>query len=213
MRTIDDHAVYWRARAEQSGEFCYLALGDSLTQGYGASAPDRGYVGQLVELVAQRTRAPVRVVNRSVCGATVRELVDEQLPQLHELKPDLVTVCIGANDAAATPTEQFRKAFSTVCEALPAGAFVTDIPDFQGGHAGEQARELAAVCRELVGAHPGLVPVAVEAATTGMAFNEFSDGFAHPDDSGYRRYTSAFWAAIEPTLREQLGGRSSTPTR
>lgn len=200
MLSIDDHARYWRDRAAQPGDFCYLALGDSLAQGYGASAPDRGYVGRLAELIGARTGSSVRVVNLGVCGTTVHQLSDDQLPRVHQLHPDLVTACIGANDAAVTSTAEFRTAFSTMCDALPAGAFVADIPDFQGGHASLQARELAGVCREVTGAHPGLVPVAVEAATAGMSVAEFATGFAHPDDTGYQRYTCAFWSAIGPTL-------------
>lgn len=197
---MPDHAAYWQGRAEQDGDFCYLALGDSLTQGYGASAPDRGFVGRLANLVATQTGASVRVVNIGVCGATVRDLVDVQLPVLERLRPDLVTVCAGTNDAAVTPVTEFRRHFATVCAGLPAGAFVADIPDFQGGHGGAQARQLSAICRDQVAARGDLVPVALEAATTGMTRNEFGTGFAHPHDTGYQRYTSAFWAAIAPTL-------------
>jgi len=43
-------------------------------------------------------------------------------------------------------------------------------------------------------------PVALEAATIGMTLAEFGTGFAHPDDTGYQRYTSAFWSAMEARL-------------
>ncbi len=198
--SIDDHAEYWRCRSERAGELCFVALGDSLAQGYGASAPDRGYVGQLAELVADRCDRSVRVVNLGVCGATVRDVVVHQLPSLARLQPDVLTLCIGANDAAMTALEAFRASLATVCDALPDGAFVADVPDFQGGHASDRARALSTICRELVHARAGLHPVALEAATTGMTVEEFSDGFAHPDDTGYRRYTSAFWSAMAPTL-------------
>lgn len=196
MLSIEDHASYWDRQATRSGDLCYVALGDSLAQGYGASAPQRGYVGELAALVRQRTQRAVRVVNLGVCGATVRDLVRQQLPVLAELAPELVTVCIGANDAGHTSTTAFRADFARVCAALPAGSFVADVPDFQGGHGSDQARELAALCRTVVGTTPGLVPVAIEAATTGMAITEFGTGFAHPDDEGYQRYTRAFWSAM-----------------
>lgn len=198
--SIDDHAEYWRSRSERAGELCFVALGDSLAQGYGASTPDRGYVGQLAELVGERCGGSVRVVNLGVCGATVRELVAEQLPALAQLQPDVVTLCIGANDAGVTAPAAFRATLATVCEALPAGAFVADVPDFQGGHASDRARALSAICREVVHARTDLRPVALEAATAEMTVEEFSDVFAHPDDTGYRRYTSAFWSAMAPTL-------------
>ncbi len=198
--SIDEVAGYWRARAERPGRLHYVALGDSLAQGYGASAPEQGYVGRLAEMIATAADTSVRVSNLGVCGATVRELVEQQLPVLRALQPDVVTVCIGANDAGHSPADKFRADFSAVCEAVPAGSFVGDVPDFQGGHGHAQARELAGVCRSVVAATSGLVPVAVEAATTGMEITEFGTGFAHPDDRGYQRYTRAFWTAIAPTL-------------
>ncbi len=200
MLSIDDHARFWRQRAAEEGELCYVALGDSLAQGYGASAPERGYVGELAALIGQRTGRTVRVVNLGVCGATVRDLVTGQLPVLRQLQPHVVTVCIGANDAGNTAVEAFRSDFAAVCDAVPTGSFVADVPDFQGGHGSTDARELAALCRSVVDSTPGLVPVAVEAATTGMESTEFGTGFAHPDDRGYQRYIRAFWAALEPTL-------------
>ncbi|MEO9221356.1 MAG: SGNH/GDSL hydrolase family protein [Mycobacteriaceae bacterium] len=200
MLSIDEVAGYWRVRAERSGRLHYVALGDSLAQGYGASAPEHGYVGQRAELIAATADTSVRVSNLGVCGATVREVVEQQLPVLRTLQPDVVTVCIGANDAGHTPTDTFRADFTAVCDTVPAGSFVGDVPDFQGGHGHEQARELAGVCRSVVAATSGLVGVGIEAATTGMAITEFSTGFAHPDDRGYQRYTRAFWSAMAPAL-------------
>jgi len=90
--SIDDHAEYWRSRSERAGELCFVALGDSLAQGYGASTPDCGYVGQLAELVGDRCDGSVRVVNLGVCGATVRDVVVHQLPSLARLQPDVLTL-------------------------------------------------------------------------------------------------------------------------
>jgi lysophospholipase L1-like esterase len=84
--SIDDLATYWRERAEQAGELQHLALGDSLAQGYGVSAPEHGYVGRLAALIAAAPRTPVRDSNLRVCGARVRQLVDEQLPAADVLR-------------------------------------------------------------------------------------------------------------------------------
>jgi len=46
---------------------------------------------------------------------------------------ELVTLCIGANDAGRTAPEQFRQRLRQVCAALPAGAIVGDVPEFQWG--------------------------------------------------------------------------------
>ncbi|WP_127784194.1 SGNH/GDSL hydrolase family protein [Rhodococcus sp. X156] len=200
MLSIDDLATYWGRRAEQPGDIHYLALGDSLTQGYGAGSPAQSFVSTLAGLLTDATGASVAVTNLAVCGARLEDLVIDQLPALARLRPDVVTVCIGTNDATHTDPDRFRDVFTRLCDTLPNGTFVADVPDFQGGHGDDEARELSAIIREVVAARPALVPVAVQAATAGMTVTEFGTGFAHPDDVGYQRYTRAFWEAMEPAL-------------
>ena len=82
-----------------------MAIGDSMSQGIGASAPERGLVGQVAEHLAAAGR-PHRVVNLSVTGARVQDAIDHQLPALHDLVaigpvPALLTVVIGSNDVVS----------------------------------------------------------------------------------------------------------------
>ena len=195
----ESHAAHWRERAAAPAGSTYLALGDSLTAGIGARDPERGLVGQLAARVAAARGAPVRVVNLGVSGATLADLLADQLPTAARVLAgggvDLVTVCIGANDAGTTGVAEFRAGFARLCDALPDGALVADVPSFQGGHRAQEAAALAAVCRAEVAARPRLVPVAVEAATTGMGITEFSADLFHPNPRGHRRYADAFAAA------------------
>ncbi|MEZ5374793.1 MAG: SGNH/GDSL hydrolase family protein [Microthrixaceae bacterium] len=76
-----------------------LALGDSAAQGVGGGHPSLGWVGQLAAL-GDRTD---RVVNLSVSGARVGDLVDAQLPRAEELldllgPPEATVIHIGGND-------------------------------------------------------------------------------------------------------------------
>ena len=77
----------------------WVALGDSMTQAIGASAYDRGWVSQLQALLEQAGSA-YRVLNLSVYGARVDDVLNRQLPAMREVgvPPDLVTVLIGSND-------------------------------------------------------------------------------------------------------------------
>lgn len=208
--SIDPRADYWEQRAQQPGDVAYLALGDSLSQGIGSSSPDTSFVSVLAGDLAERTGERVRVVNLSVTGATTAELVRDQLPRfvdlLAELEADgvpvgLVTVCIGANDAGSTSPEEYRRELGTVLDALPAGSYVTDVPDFNGGPRQEPAAELAAVAREEVAARPGLVLVPLEAATGEQSTDEYAADFFHPSDLGYRRYVEVFRTTIEESSR------------
>lgn len=96
-------AQYWddrnRAALEQDGPL-WVAFGDSMAQGIGASAPDRGFVPRVHERLIAETGDPWRVVNLAMTGARVRHVVEEQLPALAGagLEPDLATCMVGFND-------------------------------------------------------------------------------------------------------------------
>ncbi len=100
---VEPYADAWRAHnlvvLAQPGKR-WFALGDSLSQGVGASAYDRGWVGQ-VNTQLDRSGYTVNVINLSATGARVRDVIDGQLPLLASLEPqegDIVTVMVGSND-------------------------------------------------------------------------------------------------------------------
>lgn len=202
---VDDYAEYWRERAEEPGEIVYWALGDSAAQGVGASDPWRGYVGQLITRIEDASGRSVRIINISVSGARVADLVADQLPQLPGLpEPDLVTLAIGGNDAGNTDPEDFRRAFSIAVAALPDGAIVADLPDFQGGPRLQASRELSDVARQVIAAaEPRITFAPLERSTAANTLLDYSPDFFHPDASGYERWADAFW----PAVRERLGMR------
>lgn len=189
-------ARYWRRRADVSGDLLYVALGDSTAQGIGASRPARGYVGLLADDLAHRTGRSVRVVNLSVSGAKVDSVLHDQLPALRRLvrerRPDLVTLGVGSNDAGRTNPEAFRASLLRVLAALPPGARVADVPDFQGGPRLAAAAALSRVVREEVARRPDLVAVDLYDATRAMTWRDYAGDFFHPGDRGYRRYADAF---------------------
>ena len=84
---VQPYAVWWEShnRVAASGRGpLWVALGDSMTQGIGASAPDRGWVGQLSRRLVARGWDH-RLVNLGVNGARVEDLLDRQLPVLEAL--------------------------------------------------------------------------------------------------------------------------------
>ena len=93
-------AEYWQAHNEQvlAGDGpLWVALGDSTAQGLGAAAPLCGYVGQALSQLRQASGQPWRVLNLSVSGSLIRDVLTSQLPGIG-VTPDLVTCGIGFND-------------------------------------------------------------------------------------------------------------------
>lgn len=199
---IGPRAAAWRALAEGDGDLLYVALGDSTAQGLGSRSPRSSYVGLLADDLRRRSEPrTVRVVNLSVSGARVADVVAQQVPALRALldagaRPDLVTLTVGANDAGRTDAATFRASLRTLLDAMPPGSYVADVPDFGGGPRLGAAHDLAAVVREEVAARPSLRQVHLEAATGRMRWTAYAGDLFHPSDAGYRLYAGAFLEAV-----------------
>ena len=150
----------------------------------------------------ERTGARVRVLCLGVCGAGVADVLADQLPQvpaaaLRGEPGTLIALEIGTNDASGgTDPEEYRWLLSQVCDALPAGSLVGDVPDLKRGRVRVAGARLAEVAREVVADHPGLRLARVEASTHGVRPWEFGPDLAHPNGLGYRRFARAFTAAL-----------------
>lgn len=95
-RTWDD----WNHEALHASGPLWVTLGDSVTQGIGASAPDRSFAALVRDRLRHETGEPWRLINLSMSGARFRDVLDHQLPVLHDyaLAPTVVSAVIGSND-------------------------------------------------------------------------------------------------------------------
>jgi lysophospholipase L1-like esterase len=187
---------YWEesnegARREEGP--LWVAVGDSTAQGLGASAPDRGYVGQLLVRLREAQRRPWRVVNLSMTGARVVDVARDQVPGIHEVgEPDLVTCAVGANDVIRFGFRRVTAGIRALIRALPHGAVIATVP--QGLFPG-RSRELNEIIRTEAPA-AGL-RVADTWAYTGAPWQgKYAADDFHPNDTGYRDWCAAFAAAI-----------------
>ncbi|KRL12359.1 SGNH/GDSL hydrolase family protein [Schleiferilactobacillus perolens] len=105
------HPLQWSDFTAQR-PLVYTALGDSLAQGYFATAKNKGYVYQLQNLIQTQRQVPVKVHNFSENGGSITTVAFPQLAEIDATKPDLVTIEFGTNEsvyddppASATPTE------------------------------------------------------------------------------------------------------------
>jgi lysophospholipase L1-like esterase len=174
----------------------WIVLGDSTAQGLGAPGPYGGYVGQALHHLRRATGQHWRVLNLSVSGALLRDVLAEQIPQLDGLAPDLVTCGAGANDILYSAPAKLFSDLRALLTAVPEGAVVLDLPLLSGfwwivGHmtvpyiarinrvinevAADRALRVAGVSRHFIAPWAG----------------KFSVDNFHPSQDGYRDWSRA----------------------
>jgi len=178
----------------------WVVLGDSTAQGIGAPGYEQGYVGQLRHMLERRSGEPWRVLNLSRSGARAANVVEAQLPRLEalEVRPELVTCAIGANDLVArTPPERLNSDLRTILARLPEGAVIATVPQ---GLRPTRAAEVNDIIRGEAPA-AGLRVADVWAHTGPPWRGKFSaDGF-HPGALGYADWARAFAEALADRYR------------
>jgi acyl-CoA thioesterase-1 len=196
--TVAPFAHAWQAanarELQRSGPL-WVALGDSMSQGIGAPDITGGWVGQLHAML-QAAGRDYRLVNLSVTGARVQDVIDVQLPGLRGLgvEPDLVTVLIGANDMLYRRRRIAAVAsFDALLKELPAGRTVIGpLP-----RRNEQALAINALIAEA--AARGAVQVADMRGGISLRGLRASlaDDYFHPNERGYEGIAAAFARTIE----------------
>jgi len=209
-QSVDRARTYWSQPRGETGGLLYVALGDSAAQGVGASRPDKGYVGLVAAQLREATGRPVQVVNLSVSGARVSDVVENQLPRLEGLDPDVVTVAIGGNDVRAYDRDRFAADVDRLTAGLPPGTFVADVPYFMHGRWETDSSEAADIVRRAtVASGLTVVPLHDQLRREGLRgmLTQTSGDLFHPNDRGYEIWAAAFWTEVSRSARlSPLGG-------
>jgi hypothetical protein len=199
--TRQPYAEWWEtANREALGAEgpLWLVLGDSASQSIGASTPESGYVLRVRDRLDASTGERWRVVNLSITGAKMIDVVDRQLPAIAALgiDPDLVTSFIGANDLLYPwGIDDARRDAGRLAAALPKGTLQSRMvggpPSRPKASAINGVLQSAADAGALSLFHPWDWPT-----TRGVwAADRF-----HPSDVGYAHLTEAVWRAVEPAV-------------
>jgi lysophospholipase L1-like esterase len=204
-----EFAAYWQAhnervilrrqQEEEPGPL-WVVLGDSTAQGLGAPGPKGGYVGQALAQLRRSTGQHWRVLNLSVSGALIRDVLANQIPLLPQA-PDLVTCGIGANDILYSAPAKLFGDMRSLLGTVPDNTVVLDLP-LPAGFWGVVGRmsvpyitRINRVIHEVAAARN--LPVAkVSAHFTAPWTGKFSCDSFHPSQDGYRDWTRALLAAL-----------------
>ena len=204
--SVKGNKSYWLERAAspvQPGDFIYVALGDSVANGIGATRPLKGYVGLLAEDIERRTGRRVHVVNVSVTGATAADVVRDQLPQIREYRADLVTLDVGANDVNKRVLESdFVRDLGTIMDALPSGkTIVADLPTFARGPKQSTLLRLNEEIYNQIAAHDfKLAPIFKLTSATIHDWRTYGADFFHPSNRGHRNWYRAFEPQLDSVI-------------
>lgn len=155
----------------------YVALGDSYTIGTGVRPADR-WPDRLVAALGPAEPALALVGNLGVNGYTTDDLIEHELPALHELRPEFISVLVGVNDVVrgASPTSYVVNIRTILDELVPrvgAGGIVTvGVPDYTITPAGADYGDPRRRHDEIVAVNEAM---AREAADHGIAFVDIFD--------------------------------------
>ena len=193
----------------------YVALGDSYTIGTSVAEAER-WPNQLVERIADLELAG----NPAVNGFTSADLINEELPQLDALRPELASVLIGVNDVVqGVPDSQYAGNVAIILEELltrlpPNRILCIATPDYtvtpSGAGFGDPAQQSDAIVRfnailREACEHREVRFVAEIFEISQAALEDPSlvaDDGLHPSGKQYSLWVDA----IEPVVRELIEG-------
>lgn len=187
---------YWRDRANQPvppNAIRLVALGDSIMQAIGATHPEDGIAGRIASYLTAKTGRPVHVTNVAIGGATVQDIVDQQLPQVDLNQADLVIVATASDLERRGPLEVYAATLRTLLWALPAEKTIfSDFP-FEPGRSAyqvvfQQAADERGILRaDFVRVFNG----------EGRRLDIFSWLFPHLNSKGYYYWFRAFQPEVD----------------
>ncbi len=202
VREIDAQTERYHRRWDHHNEIAryedgplWVALGDSASQGVGASAWENGWTHLVLDRLRSTTGEPWRLVNLSMSGGRFADVADRQVPVLNTMldRPALVTAVIGSNDLMwrRGTTGIYRDAEYCVSR-LPAGTWKSRL-----NGPGPRPARLNEIFEDGEDS-PGLQLFNIWNWPSGRG--ALAADNVHPSDLGYEYMADLAWDALKPTL-------------
>ena len=196
---------HWRdlaAEPQPEDAFLLVVVGDSTAVGVGALDPANGIAGRTSALITEQTGRPVHIVNVAVGGATVDEVLRDQLPAVDTSSADLVLVCTSNDLEQGVPLHTYQADLESLLAELPADrTVVSDLPLLPGR---EPYQRILAEVADASGI--ARADVAAVFRGEGRRLDIFSFLPPHLNDRGYGYWFDAFRPRIvevvDATVRE-----------
>jgi len=199
-----------------TGEIRYVAIGDSYTIGYGVLEVDR-WPNVLVNNLKKEGININLVANPSASGYTVRDAIEFELPEVEKIKPDFVTVLIGANDSfSQEETETYQKDLIELLDKLeeilsnPKNIVLITIPDYSispasNGFPKEELSKLIQDYNEAIkeeGSKRGIKVVDIfPVSQTMIEANDYIEDGLHPSAKGYLKWEKVIFPVVFDFLK------------
>lgn len=177
-----------------------LALGDSLTAGYGL--PAGSAYPEVLERLLDEAGVAAKVVNAGVSGDTAADGL-ARLDWALGAGPELAIVALGANDGLrGMPVADMEKSLTAILERLKERGVKVILAGMvaPGNWGGGYAREFAAVFPRLADKYGAtLYPFLLEGVAGDRSLN-LPDG-VHPNAAGARRIAEGLLPVVRGALR------------
>lgn len=184
----------------------YVALGDSITQGYELSrGVEEAFATQFSNLLVEAFHHPrIRYINAGVPGDTVSQGLNRLPPLLKKYHPDLMTVQFGGNDYRDNTTaRRFREDLRSIITTArkECGTTVIVLTPPMGDDALTADSYVVRGVREVAEAEGALlVDADTELKKGGVDFRGLFPVKAHPTAYSHRRLCSLVWNSFSHWL-------------
>ena len=199
VRNAATFPQHWESRAAEPvppNALRVVALGDSIMQAIGARHPDEGIAGRVAAYLSQKTGRPVHVTNVSVGGATVRDVIEAQLPRVDLSRADLILVATANDMEKRVALDTYRADLLQFLPALPPDrTVISDLPLEPGRAAYQAALQQAAD-------EAGIRRADFAAVFNGQGrrLDIFSWLLPHLNSTGYALWFTAFQPEVDALL-------------